>query len=497
MTAGIHGRMRRGAAWMVLLKLTERSLGLLSTLVLVRVLAPEDFGVVAMAMSFIAVAELVSAFGFDLALIQKQQADASHYNVAWTCNLLLGLTVTLAMLLVAQPIAGFYARPEVFWVVCALAFGPALGGAENIGVVAFRKELDFGMEFRFLLAKKLMAVAITIPLALWLRSYWALVAGMLFSRAAGTAISYFIHPFRPRLSLRRMGDLMVFSKWILVNNVIVLFKERSTDFVIGSSQGPRALGLFNLANEFANLPHTELAAPVNRALLPGFAKIQADASAVEDAFIGAVRMLALVVVPAAAIIHAVAPHLVPVLFGAKWLDATPLMQVLALAGGIIAMHSPLCALLIAHGHPSGVAACHLLYVGVLIAALFGLLPMFGALGAAYAVLCAATVSTPAYLLQVRRRLAIPCLPTMRAVVRPVVAAAAAVLAVRVLVPASVAMPPLAQAIASLAAALVVGVVVYLAAAAALWIVAGRPAGAEQFVLRKVSEFVAARRGAVP
>jgi lipopolysaccharide exporter len=487
--------MARGAGWMVLFKMIERSLGLLSTLVLVRVLSPEDFGVVAMAMSFIAVAELVTAFGFDLALIQKQNANETHFNLAWSCNLMLGAAVTVIMLAAAWPISLFYGRSEVFWVVCALAFGPLIGGAENIGIVVFRKELDFRKEFRFLLLKKVMGVLITVPLAIIFRSYWALVAGMLFSRAAGTTISYLIHPFRPKLSFAHLGELMVFSKWILINNVVILFKERTTDFVIGSSQGPRSLGLYNIANEFASLPHTELAAPVNRALLPGFAKIQADSDSVNVAFIGAVRTLAFVVVPAAALIHALSPYLVPVLFGSKWLDATPLMMVLSIAGGVIAMHSPFCSLLISHGHADRVALGHGIYVALLLSGLLALLPLFGTLGAAFAVLGAAVLSTPVYLIQTRRLIGVRVRPVLRAVLRPVLAALATVLVLRFTLPPAGAWSGLGGPFLLLAWAGTLGVTCYAAAVSALWVASGRPEGTEQYVLSRIRALVAARRAA--
>lgn len=488
--------MKRGAAWMLLFKLAERSLGLVSTLVLVRVLAPEDFGVVAMAMSFIAAAELLTAVGFDLALVQNQKASAEHSHTAWTGNLLLGLLITCVMVASAQPIANFYGRAEVFWVVCALALGPMIGGAENIGVVAFRKELDFKKEFRFLLSKKLIGVLVVIPLALWLRSYWALVIGTLVSRAAGTAISYMVHPFRPRLSLRHMGELMRFSRWMLANNVIVLFKERTIDLVIGSMQGPRALGLFNVSNEFAQLPHTELAAPVNRALLPAFAKIQGDRDAVHEAFVAALRVLVFAVVPAAALLHAVAPFLVPVLLGAKWLEAVPLMQILPLAGGFIAVHSLMCSLLVAHGRPDAVAWSHVFYVALLFGALLVLVPRIGVTGAAIAVLIAAIGSTPAYMYQIRRRVGVRARTLLPVVVRPVLAAGAMLLVLHVLLPGAGTTTGFAGNFMQLVLGCSVGALAYLATALALWRLAGRPAGAEKLLVDRVRALVMQRRSAV-
>ena len=245
---------------MVLFKLLERSLGLVSTLILARVLMPADFGVVAMAMSFVIMAELLSAFGFDVAIIQNRSATTEHYNTAWTGNLLLGALITTVMLVAALPIARFYQHPELVWVVSALAFGPLFTGAENIGVVAFRKELDFRREFRFQISRKMIAFCVVVPLAFLLRNYWALVIGTLVSKASSTVISYLMHPFRPRPSLSQLRPMLRFSRWLLFNNFVSFLKERSSDFFVGRLHGSQALGVYNIAYEFAHLPSTELSA---------------------------------------------------------------------------------------------------------------------------------------------------------------------------------------------------------------------------------------------
>jgi hypothetical protein len=218
--------MAHGAAWMLLFKFAERSLGLISMLILVRLLSPTDFGITAMAGSFILMAEMLTAFSFDVNLIQNQNATEEHYSSAWTCNVLLGLTITALMLAAAPAITAFYRHDELFWVVCALALGPLVSGFENIGVVAFRKDMQFGREFAFQLSRKVIGFLVAVPLAYLTHSYWALVAAILVSKLSGTAISYFVHPFRPRFSLAKFRGLLVFSKWMLLNNFVGFLKVR-------------------------------------------------------------------------------------------------------------------------------------------------------------------------------------------------------------------------------------------------------------------------------
>lgn len=486
-------RMATGAIWMVLVKLIERGLGLISTLILARLLGPADFGIIAMAVSFIAMAELLTAFGFDIAIIQTPQATVEHYNTAWTCNVLLNLSVTLLMLLLALPIAEFYRKPEVAWVVCALAFGPLIAGAENIGVVAFRKELDFRREFRFQVSRKLIGFAVVVPLAFLLRSYWALVAGMLVSKAAGTAMSYRMHPFRPRFALSKFRELFHVSRWLLFNNLVGFFKERSSDFFIGRLYGPAALGSYNIAYELAHLPTTEIGAPINRALLPGFAKMNPGDEVVRS-YASAVGVLAILALPAAAVIFAVAPFLVPVLLGPKWLSAAPVMQILAFNGALMLFHSSISAVLMGRGFALYVGIANAIYVAVLLAMLFTFAAFFDVIGAACAALATTVMCTPIYLYQIRRCLGIGAGVFLAAVARPLSAALTAALLMHIALPSHEPTMSVVVAAAWLLGGTMAGILIYAALVYALWASAGRPDGAERIVLDRLRAFAMQRFG---
>src|SRR5688500_19973733 len=115
--------MASGAAWMVLAKLAERSLALVSMLILARVLVPQDFGIVAMAMSFVALLEMLTAFGFDVALIQKQTKERGHWDTVWTFTALVGFAIAALMIAFAGLVADFFDEPRLVEVMWVLAFG--------------------------------------------------------------------------------------------------------------------------------------------------------------------------------------------------------------------------------------------------------------------------------------------------------------------------------------------------------------------------------------
>src|SRR5690606_8902561 len=103
------------------------------------------------------------------------EQDRDQWDTAWTFGLLFGIGTAAILVLASGPVASFYRTPELADVVRVLALGAIIQGFRNIGVVAFRKEMQFDREFRFMLSRKIAGFVVTIPAALILESYWALV----------------------------------------------------------------------------------------------------------------------------------------------------------------------------------------------------------------------------------------------------------------------------------------------------------------------------------
>lgn len=235
----IGKKIALGAAWMMLMKFSIRLIGLVSTLILVRLLDPADFGIAAMAMTVVTAVQLLTMFGFDVAIIQNQNADKDDYNTAWTLNVALGLGAGLLLIALAYPAAGFYGRPELVAVYMALSLATIFQGLENIGLVDFRKHLHFDREFQFRVAVKVAAFIVTMLLAFTLRSYWALIIGTITARLAATVMSYVVHDFRPRWSLAAAGRIMTFSKWLFLNNIMHTLRTILPDLIVGRIAGAR------------------------------------------------------------------------------------------------------------------------------------------------------------------------------------------------------------------------------------------------------------------
>lgn len=343
--------MARGAAWMVLMRLVVRGAGLINMVILARLLVPEDFGLIAMAMIIVGAIEIFSEFNFDVVLIKKQAASRIDYDTAWTLSIIRGVVTALILLALAEPAASLFGEPRLALITAVLSISPVLIGFQNIGVVDFRKLFDFKRDFLFMAGAKIIGVAITVALALAWRSYWALVGGMIGTALWRLAASYVMHPFRPRLSLKSGRELFAFTKWLLAHNILLYLRNRTDRLVIGKILGATTLGIYTLAFELSNLVTSELMAPIRRALLPGYAKIAAEERRMKGLFIDVFALTLWIGAPIPIMIGLLAEPLIALLLGDGWVAAVPVTQLLVIAGFAALLSSGSQPVYLAKGRP--------------------------------------------------------------------------------------------------------------------------------------------------
>lgn len=467
-----------GGAWMVGLRWALRLLGLGNTFVLARLLAPADFGLVAMGMLVVGLVEVLGQTGQSLALIRLPEPTRADYDSAWTLGVIVAVALT-ALLWAAAPLAPLYfGEPRAALLVRLLALRTLLAGFENIGVVAFRKELRFGREALFQILQRLATIAATLAAA-WLLGDWrALVAGILGGRLLATAISYAIHPYRPRCRVARIPALLGFSGWMLAVHVAQFVNDKADELVVGGFGSAGALGRYSVAADVATAPTVEVVLPVTRALFPVFARIQHDIAAARAAYLDVFAAACAISVATGLGMALVARDFVAVALGPAWAEAVPLAQALAIAGGLFGVMQNAIPVLGALGHARLSARLTASRAAATVLAL----GLAGWQGDALAVASARAAVTAAFIpgifLTVARVLPITPADLLARAWRPVCAAlplAGAVAAMHA------AAPDLAWLRLLLDAA--AGALGYGAGLLALWVAAGRPAGLEAKLMR--------------
>ncbi len=481
---GFGRKILKGAAWTVLSRLAIRLIGLISTLILARLLVPEDFGLIALAMSFYAILDVMSAFGFDMVLIQNQDAERSHYDTAWTLNVIKGTTSALLMLIFAGSIASFFNEPRVELIIQVLSVGMFVTGFENIGIVAFRKEMQFNKDFRFMVISKLIAFVVTISLAFMFQTYWALIAGMLAGMFMSVFISYQMHPYRPRFSLEKLAEIFSFSKWILLSNVVIYINRQGADIIIGKYNGSASLGLYTVSFEISNLPTTELVYPISRAIFPGYAKLQNDLMKFGEVFLNTLGFIALFAIPMGVGISLLAELMVPVMLGDKWSGAVPLIEILAIYGVSRVLVSNAGSVYLAMGKPH--IAAYMIGIQILfqVPFLVWAASNYGVVEAAWVMLVSGMIFYPMHFLVVVRLLPIGLKDIVGVLIRPIVSVLIMSVVLKYLL-SIVSFEETFMIAIQLLLMIIIGAIVYMTSLFGMWFVAGKNDGVEKIVLKEL------------
>lgn len=479
---------------MILARWTLRLIGIVSTLVLARLLVPEDFGLVAMAMTVIALVELLSYVGIEMVLIKHPAPTRQHYNTAWTLSLCIAVSCAALTALAAHPAALFFNEPRLTAIILVIAASWGLQSFENIGTVDFRRNLQFDKEFAYLTGKKLAGFVVTLVGAFLFRSYWALVAGLVASRITGIVLSYAMHPLRPRWCLRHWREMLSFTGAMLINGFLHFAGTRIPHAFTGRLMGAAPLGVYAIGEEIASLPITEVVDPIGRALFPGYSRLADNLAALGDRVLQINATVVAAVLPACAGIALLAEPAVALALGDKWLAAIPVVQVLAISAGCAAMRSNSWAVYYSIGRPYLWTRQWLVKLAALAVSIWPLFGQFGLLGVAYSDL----ISTFAMLIvdvgTLLRTLRLSGRRYLGVLWRPVVATVLMAFAVHtttIALSSQMAAPASAVGLASIVTGGIgVGVAVYGAALMLLWRLSGCPEGIEALLLRRAQRLFA-------
>ncbi|MBT8144053.1 MAG: oligosaccharide flippase family protein, partial [Gammaproteobacteria bacterium] len=427
-------RIVGGSLWMIAMRWSMRSIGLVSTIILARLLTPDDFGLVAMAYIVVGLLQVLADAGVDLALLRDRNSTTAHWNSAWTIQVMQGALVSVMLLLAVQPSVLYFDEPRVSTALLALSICPFIDGFRNIGTVAFRKELDFAREFRFQVAQKLATFIAVVSLAFLLKNYWAIIFARIIASFTGVAISYAMHEYRPRFTLERVRDIWSFSQWMLLSRIGEFGNGQTDKFIVGGTAGTSSMGDYHVAKEVASMLSAELIYPVRRALFPNFAILVAEQQKYTQTVVTMLSIAASLIMAVQFGLAAVANDFVAVILGDRWLGITPVLQILSFAVCAKALTMLLEFLLPLTNQTRIAALTAWAELAVLILVLLYLQRTYGTLESlAYGRLVIAIVFVPVMFAVIARYCHVPFTAMLAAIWRPLIAATIMYFTVRWLV----------------------------------------------------------------
>lgn len=480
--ASLRIRLATGARWTVSIRVVERVIGFVSTLILARLLAPQDFGVVAMGTAIQEILAAVTSFGFTQALIRMRGRDHAAYSTAFTLHVITGASIAL-ILLASIPVAlRWYGDPRVTNVLLVLAAISFITGFRNSGMVRYERALRFRPFFSIALARKLSSFGTGAVFALIWGDYRALLAGMLVGAVVETAITYRLTRFRPRFTLARSRELLGFSIWWLGSQASMILGRRGQDLLVGQRLGAEPLGQYGVALDLATMASTEIVAPLMRAVYPGYMQMQNEPGRLSSAFVRVWGVIALLTIPSATGIACLSAVVTDVVLGPKWHAAAPLMALLAPIGTLQAMVSCFWPILLTRRGPR--ANFRLAALGFLLS-----IPAFaialwqvGLVAAIWAWIVALVVVVCAGVRMLARDLRGSSTQLLKALARPAIGAAAMAASLFTILPMFSLSDPWILKALTLLVLVAFGVLIYAATVAGLWFLAGRPQSAEAELL---------------
>lgn len=317
-----------------------------SVLVLVRLLAPADFGLIAMTAALYAVLDPLRDLGLSAATIQKSDITHAQISTLFWCNVATG-TVLAALLFVTAPlIAAFYHQPELTAVTRWVALGFVLSGVSSQHWALLRRQMRFTAIATLETGAELLSFAVAIALAVGGVGYWALVVQRLVAPMLIALGCWILCRWRPSPPALAAGTpaLIGFGGSLAATGLTTLLARSIDSVLIGWYWGANPLGLYDRANKLLTSPLNNILLPLYSIGLPALSRLAADEARYRRAFGQILEKLAMIMMPGAVAVAATADWTTLVLFGPKWTAAAPILGWLAL----IAAYQPLmdtCGLL--------------------------------------------------------------------------------------------------------------------------------------------------------
>jgi O-antigen/teichoic acid export membrane protein len=374
--------------WVTLISIFTKTLGFATQIVLARLLAPADFGLLAIGLLAINTMGIFRDLGFGATLIYKK--DDSDHTAANTAFILLPLVASTLFLIAyfsASYIAIFFDNTAVEPIVQILALTFVISSFGTVPSMLLEKELEFKKKVLPETVPIIGYACVTIWLAINGYGVWSLVYGQIVSALLTAGLIWLVSDWRPTFKFDRKiaRDLFGYGKHIMGASIVLFLITNIDDAIVGRVLGIEALGFYTLAYTISNLPATQITHLVGRVMFPLYSKLQDNRNALGNAYLKTLKYVSMLSIPAAFGIFVIAPDFVSVLLGEKWMPAVPALQVLCLYGLFRSIAATTGSVFQAIGKPEILFKTGLLQLVLMMILMLPLITRFGIVGMSLAI----------------------------------------------------------------------------------------------------------------
>jgi O-antigen/teichoic acid export membrane protein len=395
MRSSLRNKALTGVRWSAIQNWGSKLAGFVVFLILARLLAPQDFGLVAMAVGLAAIVETVVDMGFGDAIVQRQTLAEEHLHTAFWVAIAVGLALASALAGSAQAIAGLARSPDLAPVLTAISLCIPVNASSVVQQALLRREF----RYKVLAARTGAAIVcsglVGVGLALYGFGVWSLVGQLIIQSLVSMAVLWWVSSWRPRLTVSRSAamDLAAFGVHIVVNRWLHVLNTRLYDVLIGSTVGLAAAGYYSVGARAPQAAQQLLSAPITDVGLSVFSRLAENRDTKQRAYLELVRSVMAVCVPVFVGLAVVAPHLVPIMFGDRWFPAVEVLQAIAVLGAVHSLEYVNTPVIIGAGQPQLGWRINLVrFVAAVV--LFGLTSPYGLAAIAWGYVATALLTTP-------------------------------------------------------------------------------------------------------
>lgn len=319
-------KVLQSAGLLLSLQLVQRGLGIVSTLVLARLLAPEHFGIIALVTIALQFFELLVETGNRQYIAQKDAIDDEDLNTAWSMDLLIKSAIAVIIVLSSPLLAGWFDEPALSVALPVACLALPIRALRTPGMMRLAREINYRPLFRLTMWQKGLSFLTVMAIAFIHPSFWALIAGNLVSAVVMAAGSYLVDHHRPRWTLGRLRQQWGFSQWLLLRGIVGFTRSQIDNLLVSRFFGTSALGGYNLVREVSLLPALSAIIPMSEPLLATIAdgKKSADVLSYRVRFSLAIMIATLL--PVTAFLYLYPGLIIQVLLGNQWTEVAPLLR---------------------------------------------------------------------------------------------------------------------------------------------------------------------------
>jgi O-antigen/teichoic acid export membrane protein len=425
---GLGSAVRRGLGLSLLNNALVRLGGVVSGIVIARMLAPADYGVFAVALVVLSALLSINELGVSLAIVRWPRDPKDVAPTVATLSIGGSVALYLLAFAAAPTVATELGAPAATTIIRVLAISMIIDGLSAVPAALLTRHFQQGRRLVADLSGFVVSTGVTIALAVAGQGAWSLAIGYLAGNIATTAVVWVLAPDRPKPGWDSVlvPELLSFGLPLAGSSLLVFAVLNAGNVLVGAQLGALALGFYTLAFNLSSWPVSVFSLAVRRVALAAFARIADDKQALADGVAKSVGLLLAVTLPVCTILALLADPLIRVVYGTKWVPAAEVLQWLALLGAARVMAELGYDLLVALARSRAVMVIQGVWLALLVPGVVAGARLDGVRGAAAAqALVACAVVLPAFVFAVHRA-GVPARAALRHAGRPLLATAALV-----------------------------------------------------------------------